>query len=106
MCKLCKTNPVSPSIVMDKVCLSITFNYKGIHEDDLDKFCEHIVDRLCFDHDDGNFDLIYNKLNDEDNFTIAVLITDNAVALVNDVKNQVEQALLDWNRSSSKFKCD
>lgn len=106
MCKLCKTNPVSPSIVMDKVRLSITFSYKGIHHDDLDKFCEHISDRLCFDHDDGNFDLIYNKLDDEDNFTIAVLITDNAVALVNDVKKQVEQALLEWNRSSSKFNCD
>jgi len=91
---------------MDKVRLSITFNYNGIHEDDLDKFLEHIAHGLCFDHDDGNFEVIYNKLDDEDNFTIAVLITDNAVALVNDVKKQVEQALTEWNRSSSKFKCD
>jgi len=105
MCKLCKPKPVSPSVVMDTVRLSITFNYKGIHEDDLDKFCEHIAHGLCFDHDEGAFDVIYNKLDDEDNFTISGLTTDNGVALVYDAFKQIEKMISKRNRANKKFKC-
>lgn len=105
MCKLCKPNPVSPSAVMDKVRLSNTCDYEKIREDDLDKLCKHISNCVYSNHDDGNFDEIYKKLDEENIFTISGLTTDNGVALVYDAFKQIEKMISKRNRANKKFKC-
>ena len=104
MCKLCALQNTSAKVAVESVRLVFTFRYES-EAICSDEFHEHIVDQLCFDHDDGNFELIIDTRDPKSTFQVSVSSSDDPKWLSNEVSRQVQKAIDTWESRSTKLVC-
>jgi hypothetical protein len=104
MCNLCGLQNSKANVTVENERLVITFRYKSDAASSAE-FLEHIVGELCFDHDDGNFELITKNQDGENCFQISILSCDDPAWLANEVSRQVQKAIENWEARPRKFIC-